>query len=343
MNLISKLSQKLQRHPKRIVFPDGMDHRVIQAARQFATKKLGVPILVGERQKIKETARQLNISLEKIRLINPVRSEELQEFSRTYYDMRRNRGITGDEALKTVARPNYFASMMLAKGQADGLVFGAGTPASEALPSLFRCIPLRDGVKTASSVLILDLEEQKDMGIQGSLFLSDCAVLPDPDANQLADIAISTASLAYHLTGAEPRVAFLSYTTHDSGHADASVRKMSEATALARQKADALDFSIKIDGEVQADVALDKYAAKRKEVSGDVAGHANVLIFPNLHSSNIAAKMVAILAGGESHGQIVTGLSKPAAQVSRGSSAHDIFATTVIVGAQATDRELLMA
>ncbi|MCB1124232.1 MAG: phosphate acetyltransferase, partial [Verrucomicrobiae bacterium] len=221
--------------------------------------------------------------------------------------------------------------------------FGAGTQASAALPSLFRCIPMREGVKTASSVLILDLEEKKDFGIKGSLFLSDCAVLPDPDANQLADICISTASLAYHLTGAEPRVAFLSYTTHDSNHADPSVRKMSEATELARKKAESLGFPIKIDGEVQADVALDKYAARQKDVTSEVAGQANVLIFPNLHSSNIAAKMVAILAGGESHGQIVTGISKPAAQVSRGASAHDIYATSVIVGAQATDRELLMA
>jgi phosphotransacetylase len=117
---------------------------------------------------------------------------------------------------------------------------------------------------------------------------------------------------------------------------------MDEATQLAIEKAKVVDFPIKIDGEVQADVALDKYAAKQKDVTSEVAGQANVLIFPNLHSSNIAAKMVAILAGGDGYGQIMTGLSKPAAQVSRGSSAHDIFATTVIVGAQATDRQLLM-
>ncbi|MCZ6675050.1 MAG: phosphate acyltransferase [Verrucomicrobia bacterium] len=342
MRLINKLTQKLQRHPKRIVFPDGMDHRVLQAARQYATKRLGAPILLGERQKIKETAFRLDISLDHIRLINPVRSEDLETFAQQYFESRKNRGVSEEAALETVSQPNYFASLMLANAQADGLVFGAGTPASKALPSLFRCIPLRNNVETASSVLILDLEDNQGLDIHGGLFLSDCAVLPDPDASQLADIAISTATLAHHLTGETPRVALLSYTTYSENSPDPTVTKMAQATKLAREKAKTLDIPILIDGEVQADVALDKYAAKQKDVSGDVAGHANVLIFPNLHSSNIAAKMVAILAGGYGYGQIMTGLTKPAAQVSRGASAHDIFATSVIVGAQATDRKLLL-
>ena len=343
MKLINKLAGQLQRHPKRILFPDGTDHRVMQAARQFATRRLGVPILIGERQKIKETAFRLDINLDKIRLINPLRSEELDSFAHQYFEARQHRGVTEEEALKTVSKPNYFASMMLANSQADGLVFGAGTPAKEALPSLFRCIPMREGVKTASSVLIVDLEEKQEFGIDGSLFLSDCAVIPNPNAQQLADIAITTASLAYHLTGENPKVALLSYTTHSDSSNDPSVTKMAEAAQLASERAAQVDFPVKIDGEIQADVALDKYAAKQKDVSSEVAGVANVLIFPNLHSSNIAAKMVTILAGGDGYGQIMTGLSKPAAQVSRGASAHDIYATAVIVGAQATDRHLLMS
>ena len=202
---------------------------------------------------------------------------------------------------------------------------------------------MRESVKTASSVLIVDLEEKQEFGIDGSLFLSDCAVIPEPNTEQLADMAITTASLAYHLTGETPKVALLSYTTHSENSSDPSVAKMAEAAKLASVKAEACDFPIHIDGEIQADVALDKYAAKQKEVAGDVAGGANVLIFPNLHSSNIAAKMITILAGGDGYGQIMTGLGKPAAQVSRGASAHDIYATAVIVGAQATDRHLLMS
>jgi len=342
MRLINKLTQRLQRHPKRIVFPDGMDHRVLQAARQFATKRLGIPILIGERQKIKENAFRLDINLDNIRLINPRRSEELENLAQSYYLKRKDKGITEEEALQTVSNPNYFASMMLASSQADGLVFGAGTPAQEALPSLFRCIKLREHVATASSLLIIDLEDKQEFGIDGGLFLSDCAVLPDPNSKQLADMSISAASLAYHLTGKTPRVALLSYRTAAANPQDPCDNKMAEATLLAREKAKSLDFPVHIDGEVQADVALDKYSAKQKEVSSDVAGSANVLIFPNLHSSNIAAKMVAILAGGYGYGQIITGLAKPAAQVSRGASAHDIFATSVVVGAQATDRELLL-
>lgn len=342
MRLINKLTQQLQRHPKRIVFPDGMDHRVLQAARQFATKRLGAPILIGDRQKIKETAFRLDIKLDKIRLINPIRSEELETFAHQYFQSRKDKGITEEGALETVKKPDYFASLMLANSQADGLVFGAGTPASESLPSLFRTIPMRRDVKTASSVLILDLESRQEFGIDGGLFLSDCAVLPDPNAIQLADMVISTATLAFHLTGETPRVALLSYSTHSNNNMDPSVKKIIEATRLAQEKAMKLDFPIAIDGEVQADVALDKYAAKQKEIEGEVAGKANVLIFPNLHSGNIAAKMVALLAGGYGYGQFITGLSKPAAQVSRGASAHDLFATSVIVGAQATDRELLL-
>lgn len=342
MRFINKLTQQLQRHPKRIVFPDGMDHRVLQAARQFATRRLGAPILIGERQKIKETAYRLDISLEGIRLINPLRSEELDSFAEQYYTKRKGKGVTEEMAFRTVRKPNYFASLMLANSQADGLVFGAGTPASEALPSLFRTIPMRENVKTASSVLILDLEEKQEFGIDGGLFLSDCAVLPDPNAEQLADMVISSASLAYHLTGETPRVALLSYSTHSENSSDPSVSKMAVATTLALEKSANLDFPIKIEGEIQADVALDKYAAKQKAAESGVAGQANVLIFPNLHASNIAAKMVTLLAGGYGYGQIMTGLSKPAAQVSRGASAHDIFATAVIVGAQATDRELLL-
>jgi phosphate acetyltransferase len=342
MRFINKLTQKLQRHPKRIVFPDGTDHRVLQAARQFATKRLGAPILIGERQKIKETAFRLDINLDGIRLINPLRSEELEGFADQYFRSRQSKGITEEEALKTVKKPNYFASIMLANAQADGLVFGAGTPASEALPSLFRTIPMRNNVKTASSVLILDLEEKQEFGIEGGLFLSDCAVLPDPNAEQLADMVISTASLAYHLTGETPRVALLSYSTHSQNPTDPSVSKMAIAAKLAQKKSEILDFPIKIDGEIQADVALDRYAAKQKDAEGGVAGQANVLIFPNLNASNIAAKMVTLLAGGYGYGQIMTGISKPAAQVSRGASAHDIFATAVIVGAQATDREILL-
>ena len=343
MRLIKRLSEQLQRHPKRIVFPDGMDHRVLQAARQFASKRLGVPILIGERQKIKDTAFRLDISLEKIRLINPLRSDDLEPFAQRYYEKRRERGISEESALKTVSKPNYFASMMLAESQADGLVFGAGTPASEALPSLFRTIPMRPDVKTASSVLILDLDHRSEFGIKGELFLSDCAVLPDPNAHQLADMAISAATLVHHFTEETPRVAFLSYSTHSANSSDPTVSKILEATQLARQKTKQLEFSVEIDGEVQADVALDKYAAKQKQVESTVAGRANILIFPNLHSSNIAAKMVSILAGGDEYGQIITGLTKPAAQVSRGASAHDIFATSVIVGAQATDRASLLA
>lgn len=341
MRLIKKLTAKLQRHPKRIVFPDGCDHRVLQAAREFATKKLGAPILIGDRKKIKATALQLNISLDGIRVIDPEHSEEVERFSHQFLEKRRDEGLTLEEAEAIVKRPNYFAAMMLSNAQVDALVFGAGNAASEALPSLFKTIPIRANIDTAASVLILDIEEKRDFGIDGGYFLADCAVLHNPTAEQLVDVAISAATLAWHLSGETPRVAFLSFSTLDADPCNPSVSKMAEATRLTKIKAESLDFPIEIDGELQADAALDIYTAKQKGVVSEVAGRANVLIFPDLNSGNIAAKMTTILAGAYSYGHIITGLEKPAAQLSRGSSAHDIFATAVIMGAQATDHYLL--
>ncbi len=338
MRLIKKLTAKLQRHPKRIVFPDGYDHRVLQAAREFATKKLGAPILIGDRKKIKENALQLNISLNGIRVIDPRHSEELENFAEQYLEKRKGEEeLTLEEAEAMVKRPNYFAAMMLANSQVDALVFGAGKAASEALPSLFKTIPIRSNIDTAASVLILDIEDKRDFGIDGGYFLADCAVLHNPTAEQLVDVAISAATLAWHLSGETPRVAFLSFSTLDTDPCNPSVSKMAEATRLTKLKAEGLDFPIEIDGELQADAALDIYTAKQKGVVSEVAGRANVLIFPDLNSGNIAAKMTTILAGAYSYGHIITGLEKPAAQLSRGSSAHDIFATAVIMGAQATD------
>jgi phosphate acetyltransferase len=236
---------------------------------------------------------------------------------------------------------NYYATMMLGVAQADAIVSGATVSASSALRPLFQIIPRQEGVQTASSLMILDFEEKK-VGIDGSLFLADCGVIPDPTAEQLADIAITTANLARHLTNEMPRVAMLSYATKsDSSHPFPSVLKMRAATDFARLKAKAAGLPFEIDGEIQVDAALDALTAGVKKVTGPVAGRANVLVFPDLNSANIAFKLVQILAGANTFGQILTGLSRPAAEISRGASAHDVFGAAAVVGCQAIDRRLL--
>ena len=339
MPLIPRLVEKLQRHPKRFVFPEGGDPRVVQAARQIVTRRMGVPILLGDRGAIKDAAAQLDISLQGMRVIDPARSSDLDDFAARFAEIRRAKGLQLAEARTIVTDPNYFATMMLATAQADAIIGGATVTASSALRPLFQIIPRQEGVNTASSIMVLDFDEKK-VGIDGSLFLADCGVLPEPTAEQLADIAIATARLAHHLTNETPRVALLSYSTKGTSP-HPSLVKMRLATQLALARVPALKFPIALDGEMQVDAALDLRTAEMKKIAGGVAGRANVLIFPDLNSGNIAFKLVQILAGANTFGQIVTGLACPAAEISRGSSAHDVFGAAAIVGVQAISRNLL--
>lgn len=339
MPLVPKLTAKLQRHPKRIVFPEGGDARIVQAARQWVTRRMGVPILLGDRTEIKNHAARLDIKLEGMRVIDPVRSEDFERFVTELAELRRARGMTVELAREALRDNSTFATMMLATGQADALVGGATQSASSALRPLFQIIPRLEHVRSASSLMILDFDEQK-VGSDGSIFLADCGVIPEPTAEQLADIALSTALIAHHLTNERPRVAMLSYASRGvSNHP--SLLKVRHATELARNRAQAQGLDLEIDGELQVDAALDQVVAQAKKVDSPVAGRANVLVFPDLNSGNIGYKLVQYLAGANTFGQIVTGLSKPAAEISRGASAHDVFGAAAVVGAQAIDRRLL--
>jgi len=340
MSLINRLSIRLQNHPKRVVFPEGADPRIIQAARLYATRRLGIPILLGDRTQIKENAALLNIDLDKIRIIEPDRSDELDQFARKFTGYARFHKLDPKAAREYVSNNNYFAAMMLATSAADAVVSGATSSASSALRPLFQLIPLQENVKTASSMQILETGNTK-VGINGLLFLADCAVIPEPNEEQMADIAVTTAGLLYHLTNESPRVAMLAYTSKSSSSKNATVNKVKSATSLARQKAKHFDVPLEIDGELQVDAALDPTTARTKGIEGFVAGKANTLIFPDLTSANTASKLVQIVGGYSTYGQILTGLTKPAAEISRGASTHDIFGTAVIVAAQAVDRTFL--
>lgn len=307
----------------------------------MVTRGMGVPVLLGERAQIKSVAQRLDLSLEGMRLLEPERADAFEDFVAGFVEMRRDKGVTPDAARATMRANSYFATMMLARGEVDALISGATATASSALRPLFQIIPRQTGVKTASSLLVIDMEA-RNVGIDGVLFLADCGVLPEPTVEQLSDIAVTTATLAHHLTQMLPRVAMLSFSTHGSS-THASATRVRAATDLAREKARQLEIPMEIDGELQADAALDPAAAITKGVSGSVAGRANVLIFPDLDAANIGSKLVQILAGANGYGQIITGLSRPAAEISRGASAHDILGAAAIVGCQAIDQRLLIA
>lgn len=340
MPLIAKLAERLKRHPKRVVFPEGSDPRILQAARKFATRGLGIPILLGDRAQIKANAERLDISLDRIRIIEPRRSSEWDGFVTKFQGLRRFKNFKDKDIEAYLDNTNYFATMMLATAQADAIVSGATSTASSALRPLLQIIPLQDNMSTMSSLNIFDLEDP-ETGKDRELFLADCAVIPNPTSEQLCDIAITTAALRYHLTNSKPRVALLSYSSKSVSSKNPTIAKIQAATNMARKKAHELGIPMEIDGELQVDAALDSVIAKTKKIDGPVAGRANVLIFPDLHSGNIAAKLIDVLTRARNYGPILTGLSKPAAEISRGATASDIFGTAVMVATQAIDHRLL--
>lgn len=339
MRFIGTIIEKLQRHPKRIVLPEGQEPRVLQAARQYRALKLGVPILLGDRTRIKESAAALNLSLDGIRIINPDTSEDLGNFAERYMKMRRSKGVSEEEAIKAMKDPNYYGSMMVAMHQADGLVSGTSEFSGSVLRPLFRIIKVAPNTSTASSCMIMEVDDTR-FGEEGVLFFADCGVIPAPSSEQLADIAVSTANLAKHLMGIKPRVAMLSYSTKGSaGHP--GIEKIQTATHLAKVKAADTDLDADFDGEIQVDAALVPDVARVKSLDSRVAGHANVLIFPDLNSGNIASKLLKHMARANAYGQILLGLDRPAADVSRGSNAHDILGVAAIVGLQSIEYNML--
>ena len=340
MPLIHKLAERLKRHPKRVVFPGGSDPRILQVAQMFASNRFGVPILVGNQQKIQSNAEKLSISLEKIRIIEPRQSSDWDNFIRKFQGLRRFKQLNDKEAADYLENPNYFATLMLATSQADAIVSGATSAASSAMRPLLQIIPRYQKASSVSSLNIFD-PDSHEVGEPRVLFLADCAVIPDPSSRELADIAVKTAALSYHLTNNIPRVALLSYTSKSSSSSNPTVIKMRAATELARQKAAELNIPMEIDGELQVDAALDGTVAKIKDISNSVAGRANVLIFPDLHAANISLKLVQSLTETRNYGPILTGLTRPAAEISRSSGVDDIFGTAVMVASQAISHKLL--
>ncbi len=340
MALVKKLSARLQNHPKRIVYPDGTDARVIQAARQFATRKLGVPILLGNKSEIENIARSLDVRLDGIKIIDPITSDDAVALMKIMASHPKFKGFDLQEINSMALQPIYYATLMVATGRADAMVAGATSRTESALRPIFKIIPLQKGFITASSMMIVSTGNE-ELGVQGDLFLADCGVIPEPTEAQLCDIAITTAILVNHLTLETPRVAMLAYSSKSPSSKSVGVMKMKSATSLAHEKAKACNLEIEIDGELQVDAALKADVAKMKGIVSSVAGRANILIFPDLNSGNITSKSLRVISDANCYGQILTGLSKPVAEISRGATVNEIYGTSVIVGAQAVDRRFL--
>src|SRR5437899_1220091 len=262
MRFIGSVIEKLQRHPKRIVFPEGLEPRVLQAARQFYSLRLGAPILLGDRTKVKETAEALSVSLEGIRIINPAESQDLDNFAHRFEVLRRSKGMKNIEARDAMLQPNYFGAMMVAMHQADGFVSGTNQATGSVLRPLFQIIKMAPQTPTASSCQIMEVEDSR-FGENGVLFMADCGVIPEPTVAQLADIAVSTAQLGRQLLGVRPRVALLSFSTKGSA-THPSIGRVQAATALAETQPYEKQIDADFDGELQVDAALIPEIAARK-------------------------------------------------------------------------------
>jgi phosphate acetyltransferase len=335
MKFIESVFDKLRSHPKRVVFPEGNEPRVLAAASEFVQLQLGVAVLLGKPEEIEASAEKARISLKKINIIDPESAEDLPLFIKRIETLSRYKGIAEADARKIVTNPNYFGALMLQNGQVDGLVGGATSNSGSILRPLFQLIKPLPGIKAISSCVVLQVPDVT-LGEKGVFTFADCGVIPNPTVEQLATIALESARLSRQLTGSIPRVAMLSYSTKGSAQTQ-DTEKIVAATAMAKQLLFERNQAGEVDGELQVDTALIKEIAEIKAPGSPVAGQANVLVFPDLNSGNIAVKLVHRLAGGEAYGQILLGLEKPAADLSRGASVHEIVGVAAIVSMQAIE------
>ena len=337
MSFIKTIFEKVRDHPKRIVFPEGTHEQIIRAAIEYHVRGLGIAILLGSRQAIEKVAHGAKLDLSRVRILDPAKADDLERFAEIFLELRHEKGLGKDEAIETIKKqPIYFATMMLHQTSVDGLVAGVQTSVAATLRALSQTIYLEPGIKAASSCSVIQFDD-KQVGEEGVLYFADCNVIPDPSADQLADIAVVTAKLARQLHGTKPRVAFLSYSTKRTSR-NKMLDKILAAIALARQIAEQKHVEAEFDGELQVDVALAPVIAKNRVSHSSVAGKANVLIFPDLNSGNISFKLVQQLAPCALYGPILNGLSKPASDLSYYNvSVNEIVGAAAIVALQSVE------
>lgn len=329
---LSSLVKKASEDIKTIVLPEGEDERVLEAAHLAAESKAAKPVVLGNKEKIEAYFASKGWKTDDIKIIEPEKSEHLKEYADLLFGLRKAKGMSEDEAAKTVLNYNYFGTLMMKSGHADGMVSGANHSTADTVRPALQIIKSKNPEMGVSSFFI--------MVSNGRPFiLSDCGLVIDPSEKELADIAINAALSAIGF-GIEPNVAMLSYSTKGSGKGE-SAAKVRNATALALEtlkKEPYNNLGIKIDGELQADAALDMTVAAKKAPQSDVAGRANVLIVPNLDAGNISYKLLQRLGGCEAYGPILQGLNAPINDLSRGALVEDILGTIAITAIQAQNK-----
>ncbi len=332
MELIQTIRNQARNTNCSIVLPEATEERTLRAADYILKDKLARLILLGDESEIITKALSWNLThIKEATIINPLNHDRKQYFAELLCEIRANKGLQMEQALKWVEDPLYLAALLIKSGDADGEVAGANNATGDVLRPAFQIIKTKKGFKSVSGAFIMIMKDRQ-FGENGIMVFADCAVNPDPDVQELAEIAVASAQTARAIAGIEPKVAMLSFSTKGSAKHE-KVSKMVEATELARR----LDPQLIIDGEMQADAALVASVARKKAPGSDVAGQANVLVFPSVESGNIAYKLVQRLAGAIAIGPVLQGMAAPVNDLSRGCSVEDIINLVAITVNQANE------
>lgn len=330
MNLIEKIIKRAKADKQRIVLPEGTEKRTLEAADKLIGDGVADIILIGNPEEIGSMAAEMKLDhIGDATIVDPEKHDKKQQYADLLHELRKSKGMTPEQALQTVENPLYLACLMIKSGDADGEIAGAQNTTGDVLRPALQIIKTSSGINVVSGAFLM-FTQTPQYGEEGTLIFADCAVMPDPDAKQLAQIAVASAQTARSLVGVEPKVAMLSFSTKGSAAHDA-VDKVAEATRLAKEMAP----DLLIDGELQADAALVPSVGENKAPGSAIAGKANVLVFPTLEAGNIGYKLVQRLGNAEAVGPVLQGMAAPVNDLSRGCSVDDIYNMVAITANQA--------
>lgn len=331
MTLFERLTAKAQAHPQRLVLPESTEPRTLQAAERILELGVAEITFIGRKEEIMAKAEELGLrNIGKARILDGDDKTVTDKYAELFAELRKKKGVTLEDARYTVKNPLYLGCLMIKAGDADCMVAGALSPTSSVLRAAFQVLKTKPGISVVSGAFIMLLPENVPYGQDHMLVFADCAVVPEPTAEELAQIAIATAKTTKDIAGLDPVVAMLSFSTRGSASHE-RVDKVRHATELAKE----MDPSLKIDGEMQSDAAIVESVGRLKAPDSPVAGHANTLIFPSLEVGNIAYKLVQRLAGAGAVGPILQGLAAPVNDLSRGATVDDIVNTIIVTCNQA--------
>lgn len=331
MEFLEKIYERSRNIKKKILLSEALDERVLKAIEDILKSGICTPILIGDPEETNRLAKKKGVDLKGLEIIDNKKSKGLNKYAAIYCEKRKNKKVSEEDALKIITRnPVFYAALMVSAGDADGFVAGAATTTRDVAKAAIYCIGPAENIKTVSSSTLLILKDET-LGSNGVFIYADAGIVPDPTADELADIAISSARMAKILLDDQPKIAMLSYSTKGSGGSSKSIQKVQEATRLVMQR----EPNLLIDGEIQVDCAVVPEIAERKDPASRIKGRANIFIFPNLDAGNISYKLTQRLAKARAIGPLLQGLQKPASDLSRGCDSQDIVDAVAITAVRA--------